>query len=74
MRFTLGCISSLLTFLQKKIKRKEYPQLQDFINDVELVFTNATNFNEAGSQIYEDAVLLRVRTLWVSFLEFELTC
>ncbi|KAI0673783.1 Bromodomain-containing protein [Trametes maxima] len=43
----------------KKIKRKEYHNPSDFANDVELVFSNALEFNQEHTQIWEDAVLLR---------------
>ncbi|TFK84405.1 Bromodomain-containing protein [Polyporus arcularius HHB13444] len=42
-----------------KLKRKEYPQPVDFANDVELVFSNALEFNQEHTQIWEDAVALR---------------
>ena len=35
----------------------------DFANDVELVFSNALEFNQEHTQIWEDAVTLRVRLL-----------
>ncbi|KAI0368867.1 Bromodomain-containing protein [Pilatotrama ljubarskyi] len=43
----------------KKLKRKEYSNPTDFANDVELVFSNALEFNQEHTQIWEDAVLLR---------------
>ncbi|KAI0652506.1 Bromodomain-containing protein [Trametes meyenii] len=43
----------------KKIKRKEYHNPSDFANDVELVFSNALEFNQEHTQIWDDAVLLR---------------
>ncbi|KAI0354614.1 Bromodomain-containing protein [Trametes cingulata] len=43
----------------KKLKRKEYHNPTDFANDVELVFSNALEFNQEHTQIWEDAVLLR---------------
>lgn len=46
--------------LQKRLKRKEYPKPSDFANDVELVFSNALEFNQERTQIWEDAVTLRV--------------
>ncbi|KAH8110617.1 Bromodomain-containing protein, partial [Phellopilus nigrolimitatus] len=44
----------------KRIKRKEYPTIPDFISDVDLVFANAMQFNEEHSPIWEDAVELKV--------------
>ncbi|KAH9849212.1 Bromodomain-containing protein [Lenzites betulinus] len=43
----------------KKLKRKEYNNPTDFANDVELVFSNALEFNQEHTQIWEDAVTLR---------------
>ncbi|RPD57080.1 Bromodomain-containing protein [Lentinus tigrinus ALCF2SS1-6] len=43
----------------KKLKRKEYPKPVDFANDVELVFSNALEFNQEHTLIWEDAVALR---------------
>ncbi|THH06677.1 hypothetical protein EW145_g3923 [Phellinidium pouzarii] len=43
----------------KRIKRKEYLTIPDFMNDVELVFTNAIQFNEEHSPIWEDTMTLK---------------
>ncbi|KAI0828848.1 Bromodomain-containing protein [Trametes gibbosa] len=43
----------------KKLKRKEFNNPTDFANDVELVFSNALEFNQEHTQIWEDAVTLR---------------
>ncbi|TCD71196.1 hypothetical protein EIP91_012146 [Steccherinum ochraceum] len=43
----------------KKLKRKEYPNALEFANDVELVFSNALEFNQEHTPIWEDAVVLR---------------
>ncbi|THG94578.1 hypothetical protein EW026_g6921 [Hermanssonia centrifuga] len=43
----------------KHLKRKEYHNPLDFANDVELVFSNALEFNQEHTQIWEDTVLLR---------------
>ncbi|CAL1694422.1 unnamed protein product [Somion occarium] len=43
----------------KKLKRKEYPTAVDFANDVELVFSNALEFNQEHSEVWEDALALR---------------
>ena len=45
---------------QKKLKRKEYHTSADFSKDVQLVFSNAMEFNAEGSQIHEDAQTLKV--------------
>ncbi|KAG2156595.1 RSC complex protein [Suillus bovinus] len=49
------CIETIF----KHLKRKEYQTSLDFANDVELVFSNALEFNQDHSQIWEDAVTLR---------------
>lgn len=36
-----------------------YRDMQQFQNDFELMFRNAMKYNEEGSPIYEDAVVLR---------------
>ncbi|KAI0078855.1 Bromodomain-containing protein [Panus rudis PR-1116 ss-1] len=43
----------------KKLKRKEYHTAVDFANDVELVFSNALEFNQEHSQLWDDAIALR---------------
>jgi chromatin structure-remodeling complex subunit RSC1/2 len=44
--------------LKKKLKRKKYASVEQFMQDVELMFENAKRFNEDESQIYKDAVAL----------------
>lgn len=48
---------------QKRIKRKEYATVQDFIDAVDLVFSNAMEFNEEHSEIWEDAMTMKVRVV-----------
>ncbi|KAF7796572.1 hypothetical protein EIP86_007753 [Pleurotus ostreatoroseus] len=43
----------------KHLKRKEYTTSLDFANDVELVFSNALEFNMEHTPIWEDAIVLR---------------
>ncbi|EJC98735.1 Bromodomain-containing protein, partial [Fomitiporia mediterranea MF3/22] len=43
----------------KRIKRKGYTTIQDFMSDVDLVFSNALQFNEEHSLIWEDALTLK---------------
>ncbi|PPR01936.1 hypothetical protein CVT24_001275 [Panaeolus cyanescens] len=43
----------------KKIKRKEYRSAAEFAADTELIFSNATTFNQEYTQIWNDAVTLR---------------
>ena len=62
---TLFAISSHLrrnsgAILKKRIKRKEYATVQDFMADVDLVFQNAMAFNEDGSPVNDDARQLKV--------------
>jgi Bromodomain len=45
---------------QKKIKRKEYYDASAFMADVELIFSNAIEYNADHSMIWEDAHSLRV--------------
>ncbi|KAG2044404.1 Bromodomain-containing protein [Suillus americanus] len=49
------CIETIF----KHLKRKEYQTSLDFATDVELVFSNALEFNQDHSQIWEDAIVLR---------------
>ncbi|GBE77565.1 Bromodomain-containing protein [Sparassis latifolia] len=49
------CIEAIF----KHLKRKEYHTATDFANDVELVFSNALEFNQEHTPIWEDAVVLR---------------
>lgn len=51
--------------MQKRLKRKEYNTSEEFANDVELVFSNALTFNLERSQIWLDAVTLRVSGMFV---------
>jgi chromatin structure-remodeling complex subunit RSC1/2 len=45
---------------QRKLKRKKYNSVEHFMKDVELIFTNAKQYNEDDSIIYRDAVELAV--------------
>ena len=45
---------------QKHLKRKEYNTVLEFANDVELVFSNALQFNMEHTPIWEDTIVLRV--------------
>ncbi|KAI0714860.1 Bromodomain-containing protein [Earliella scabrosa] len=59
MYYTIIKKPQCLDAISKKLKRKEYSQPVDFANDVELVFSNALEFNQEHTQIWEDAVTLR---------------
>ncbi|PIL31354.1 hypothetical protein GSI_06052 [Ganoderma sinense ZZ0214-1] len=59
MYYTIIKKPQCLDNIFKKLKRKEYHKAIDFTNDVELVFSNALEFNQEHTQIWEDAVALR---------------
>ncbi|QIX00289.1 hypothetical protein AMS68_005806 [Peltaster fructicola] len=46
--------------LKRKVKRKKYTSLEQFMGDVNLMFNNAKNYNTDESQIYKDAMTLQV--------------
>ncbi|KAK8254489.1 chromatin structure-remodeling complex protein-like protein rsc1 [Phyllosticta capitalensis] len=48
--------------LKKKLKRKKYQSVDQFMKDVELMFENAKQYNEDESQIYKDACFLQKET------------
>jgi len=45
--------------LKRKLKRKKYQSLEQFMRDVDLMFENAKLYNEDESQIHKDAVHLQ---------------
>jgi chromatin structure-remodeling complex subunit RSC1/2 len=45
--------------IKKKAKRKEYQNLDEVLQEVDLMCENAKLYNEEGSQIYNDAVELQ---------------
>lgn len=47
---------------QKKLSDKGYQDPQAFVNDVELIFSNAFTFNEEGSIVHNDAKILQVKS------------
>ncbi|KAF7347563.1 Stearoyl-CoA desaturase [Mycena venus] len=49
------CLGAIMA----KIKKKEYFSMVDFADDVELVFSNAMEFNQDHTQIWEDALALQ---------------
>lgn len=57
-------------YRQKHLKRKEYHNASDFANDVELVFSNALDFNQEHTQIWDDALVLRVRPSLVPMIPY----
>lgn len=46
--------------LKRKVKRKKYTTLEQFMQDVNLMFTNAKSYNADASQIFKDAVTLQI--------------
>ena len=53
-------ISGRMADRQRNVKKGVYKTWADYEADVELVWTNAMAFNEDGSQVYEDAKILKV--------------
>jgi Bromodomain len=51
------------------VKKGLYRTWTEFEADVDLVWTNAMAFNEDGSQVYEDAKILKVRDLFFSMVD-----
>ncbi|KAF2760855.1 Bromodomain-containing protein [Pseudovirgaria hyperparasitica] len=45
--------------LKKKLKRKKYTSVDQFMKDVEIMFENAKSYNKDDSQIYQDAIHLQ---------------
>lgn len=48
-----------LDLIKKKHKRKKYTSLDQVLQDLELMFENAKEYNEEGSEVYEDAIELQ---------------
>ncbi|KAF2144424.1 uncharacterized protein K452DRAFT_356624 [Aplosporella prunicola CBS 121167] len=48
-----------MDMLKKKLKRKKYQSIDQFMKDVELMFENAKQYNQDESQVYQDAVYLQ---------------
>jgi len=48
-----------MDILKRKLKRKKYNSVDQFMIDVELMFENAKQYNEDDSQVYKDAVHLQ---------------
>ncbi|KAK6509277.1 hypothetical protein TWF481_004036 [Arthrobotrys musiformis] len=45
--------------LKKKVKRRIYKTVEEFMDDVYLMFDNALSYNEDNSQIHKDATFLK---------------
>ncbi|KAG8986072.1 Methionine aminopeptidase 2, partial [Tulasnella sp. 427] len=54
-------IKKVMTFnmIEKKIDRKEYENAEQFMEDVELIWSNAYTFNEEHSPVWEGAKVLQ---------------
>lgn len=48
-----------LDTIKKNIKRRKYDTVESYLNDMNLMFANARQFNMEGSQIYNDAMILQ---------------
>ena len=51
-----------MDIVKRKVKRKKYQSLEQFMQDVNLMFQNAKAFNEDDSEIYKYAVELQTET------------
>ncbi|KAF1984162.1 hypothetical protein K402DRAFT_360022 [Aulographum hederae CBS 113979] len=60
-----------MDLIKKKLKRKKYASVEQFMKDVELIFENAKNYNEDDSQIYKDAVHLQKESRVLAELEMK---
>ena len=60
-----------MDILKRKLKRKKYNSVDQFMVDVELMFENAKQYNEEDSQIYKDAVHLQKESRKVAKAEKE---
>jgi chromatin structure-remodeling complex subunit RSC1/2 len=58
-----------LDTIKKKAKRKKYQSLEQFMKDLDLLFKNAQQFNEDGSEIYQDAADLHAEALKLMEIE-----
>jgi chromatin structure-remodeling complex subunit RSC1/2 len=51
-----------LDMIKKKLKRKKYVSIEQFMKDMEVMFENAKVYNQDESQVYKDAVYLQKET------------
>jgi chromatin structure-remodeling complex subunit RSC1/2 len=51
-----------LDMIKKKLKRKKYVSIEQFMKDMEVMFENAKTYNQDESQVYKDAVYLQKET------------
>lgn len=52
--------------IKKKIDKKHYSNIDDLAEDIRLMVDNAKSFNEAESEVYQDAMEIWVRFLYYS--------
>ncbi|KAK6357308.1 hypothetical protein TWF718_001624 [Orbilia javanica] len=57
--------------LKKKVKRRVYRTVEEFMDDVYLMFDNAIGYNEVDSQIYKDATFLKAEAKKIFDAEME---
>jgi ATP-dependent helicase STH1/SNF2 len=55
-----------IKMIEKRVHSPYYHSIEDFKNDFLLMFNNATTFNMEESQVYIDALYLRVSKLLLS--------
>ncbi|KAK9453700.1 hypothetical protein V1511DRAFT_504239 [Dipodascopsis uninucleata] len=48
-----------IDMIRKKIKRRQYPDIETFLSDLRLMFNNAKEFNSPNSQIFKDTMTLQ---------------
>jgi chromatin structure-remodeling complex subunit RSC1/2 len=58
-----------LDMIKKKAKRKKYQSIEHFMKDIDLLFNNAKQFNEDGSEIYQDAADLHAEAQKLAEIE-----
>lgn len=59
-----------LDSIRKKIKRRQYKSVEEFLNDMNQMFNNAKSYNQDGSMIYQDAE--RLQYVMLSIAEEEM--
>lgn len=56
-----------LTTIRKRVKRGIYQTIDEFQDDITLLFNNARTYNIEGSQVYTDAIFLAVSIIFSIF-------
>ena len=52
-----------LKTIKRRIKSEHYASIQEFQEDMNLLFANACTYNVEGSQVYHDAICMKVSSL-----------